>query len=108
MACGCWVFSIRPVARRSTTEIKWILGITSAKVALFLHQDFSRTGPGEVFTAPGQCLFLTALAASYIMVYGEFMRDDSSLQFMALLTTLSLVNSFQCFCRYKSGGGSDG
>lgn len=53
---------------------------TIEKMKMFLHPDFSRIGPREVFAALGQCIFSTGLGASYIMVYGEFMRDDSSLQ----------------------------
>jgi NSS family neurotransmitter:Na+ symporter len=55
-------------------------------VAEFMRPDFSRIGPTEVFAALGQCFFSVGLGASFALVYGKFISNDTNLGNVAMLT----------------------
>ncbi len=55
-------------------------------VRQFLRPDFSRIGPTEVFAALGQCFFSVGLGASFVLVYGKFISNETRLGPVALLS----------------------
>ncbi len=57
-----------------------------AAVREFLRPDFSLIGPTEVFAALGQCFFSVGLGASFALVYGKFISDDTNLGGVAILS----------------------
>ncbi len=52
----------------------------------FMQPDFSRIGPTEVFAALGQCFFSVGLGASFALVYGKYISDDTKLGGVAILS----------------------
>ena len=52
----------------------------------FLQPDFSQIGATEVFAALGQCFFSVGLGASFALVYGKFISDDTNLASVAILS----------------------
>ena len=57
-----------------------------AAVRAFMRPDFSQIGPTEVFAALGQCFFSVGLGASFALVYGKFISNDTRLGGVAILT----------------------
>mgnify|MGYP001567403550 CR=1 FL=1 len=55
-------------------------------VSEFLKPDFSLIGPTEVFAALGQCFFSVGLGASFALVYGKFISNDTNLGGVAILS----------------------
>jgi NSS family neurotransmitter:Na+ symporter len=55
----------------------------------FLQPDFSRIGVTEVFAALGQCFFSVGLGAAYILVYGKYLQDGTSIAAVARYTAIS-------------------
>jgi len=64
------------------------LNLPGATEALgeFLRPDFSQIGPREVFAALGQCFFSVGLGASFALVYGKFISNDTNLGGVAILS----------------------
>ena len=58
----------------------------SAAVSEFLKPDFSQIGVTEVFAALGQCFFSVGLGASFALVYGKFISNDTNLGSVAILS----------------------
>ncbi len=57
-----------------------------AAVREFMKPDFSQIGVTEVFAALGQCFFSVGLGASFALVYGKFISDDTNLGGVAILS----------------------
>jgi len=57
-----------------------------AAVSEFLKPDFSQIGVTEVFAALGQCFFSVGLGASFALVYGKFISNDTNLGSVAILS----------------------
>lgn len=57
-----------------------------AAVGEFLQPDFSQIGATEVFAALGQCFFSIGLGASFALVYGKFISNDTKLGSVAMLS----------------------
>lgn len=64
------------------------LSLPGAMAAMgdFLQPDFSRIGMTELFAALGQCFFSVGLGATFILVYGKFISDETKLGRVAILT----------------------
>jgi len=58
----------------------------AAAMAEFMRPDFSQIGPTELFAALGQCFFSVGLGASFALVYGKFISNDTNLGSVAILT----------------------
>lgn len=58
------------------------LGLPEATARLLetLRPDFSRIGFKEVFAALGQCFFSVGLGATFVLVYGKFIAEDTDLR----------------------------
>lgn len=52
----------------------------------FMRPDFSQIGSTEIFAAMGQCFFSVGLGASFALVYGKFISDDTRLGGVAILS----------------------
>lgn len=52
----------------------------------FLRPDFSQIGITELFAALGQCFFSVGLGASFALVYGKFISNDTNLGSVAILS----------------------
>jgi NSS family neurotransmitter:Na+ symporter len=57
-----------------------------AAVSEFLKPDFSQIGVTELFAALGQCFFSVGLGASFALVYGKFISNDTNLGSVAILS----------------------
>jgi NSS family neurotransmitter:Na+ symporter len=55
-------------------------------VRQFMQPDFSQIGATEIFAALGQCFFSVGLGASFVLVYGKFISDDTNLGGVAILS----------------------
>jgi NSS family neurotransmitter:Na+ symporter len=64
------------------------LNLPGAGVALreFMRPDFSQIGATEIFAALGQCFFSVGLGASFALVYGKFISNDTKLGGVAILS----------------------
>ena len=58
----------------------------SAALGEFMRPDFSRIGATEIFAALGQCFFSVGLGASFALVYGKFISNDTRLGGVAILS----------------------
>ncbi len=58
----------------------------TAAMSEFLWPDFSRIGLTELFAALGQCFFSVGLGATFVLVYGKFISDETKLGRVAILT----------------------
>ena len=52
----------------------------------FLRPDFAQIGITELFAALGQCFFSVGLGASFALVYGKFISNDTNLGSVAILS----------------------
>jgi neurotransmitter:Na+ symporter, NSS family len=93
------------------------LNLPGATTALreFMVLDFSQIGSTEVFAAMGQCFFSVGLGASFALVYGKFISNETRLGGVAvlsasgdtlasLLATLFIVPTVVVFGLQLSGG----
>ncbi|MFT4823769.1 MAG: NSS family neurotransmitter:Na+ symporter [Halioglobus sp.] len=58
----------------------------TAAMSEFLKPDFSQIGLTELFAALGQCFFSVGLGATFVLVYGKFISNDTKLGRVAILT----------------------
>jgi len=63
-------------------------GATDA-LAGFMEPDFGRIGFQEAFAALGQVFFSMGLGATYILVYGKYLRPETNIRGAAALTALN-------------------
>ena len=59
-----------------------------ARVAEFLAPDFSAIGIDDVFAALGQAFFSVGVGGTFMVVYGNYLKDDARLPSMAVATAL--------------------
>ncbi len=52
----------------------------------FMRPDFSQIGITQLFAALGQCFFSVGLGASFALVYGKFISNDTKLGSVAILS----------------------
>lgn len=57
-----------------------------AATSIFLQPDFSQIGMTELFAALGQCFFSVGLGATFVLVYGQFVSNETKLGRVAILT----------------------
>ena len=57
-----------------------------AAVRTFMTPDFSQIGMTELFAALGQCFFSVGLGATFALVYGKFISNDTNLGGVAILS----------------------
>ncbi|MGH8427509.1 MAG: sodium-dependent transporter [Gammaproteobacteria bacterium] len=59
-----------------------------AKVAIFLRPDFSAMKPVDVFAAMGQAIYSLGLGGTFMLVYGGYVADDTSIPKTAIWTAV--------------------
>jgi neurotransmitter:Na+ symporter, NSS family len=75
------------------TTVALIVGALSlpgafAKVAVFLHPDFSALRPLDVFAAMGQAVFSLGLGGTFMLVYGGYVAKSTSISKTAIGTAV--------------------
>ncbi|MGH8271377.1 MAG: sodium-dependent transporter [Gammaproteobacteria bacterium] len=58
------------------------------KVVIFLRPDFSAMKPVDVFAAMGQAIYSLGLGGTFMIVYGGYIADDTSIPKTAILTAV--------------------
>jgi NSS family neurotransmitter:Na+ symporter len=87
----------------------------TAAVAEFFKPDFSQIGMTELFAALGQCFFSVGLGATFVLVYGKYISDETKLGRVAILSasgdtlasilaTLFIVPTVMVFGMELNGG----
>jgi neurotransmitter:Na+ symporter, NSS family len=64
-----------------------------SRVATFLAPNFSAIGIREVFAALGHAFFSLSVGGTFMVVYGNFLADDTDLPATALITALGDLGS---------------
>jgi neurotransmitter:Na+ symporter, NSS family len=59
-----------------------------ARMSEFLAPDFSAIGIDDVFAALGQAFFSVGVGGTFMVVYGNYLKDDARLPAMAVATAL--------------------
>ncbi|MGA8276658.1 MAG: sodium-dependent transporter [Rhodanobacteraceae bacterium] len=75
------------------TAVALIVGALSlpgafAKIGIFLRPDFSAMSPVDIFAAMGQAIYSLGLGGTFMLVYGGYLADDTSIAKTAVLTAV--------------------